>query len=627
MSLKIKTPLILLFFILIYIAAHMSIERYIILPGFLSLEITEAEKNARRPVQAIQREIHHLASFIHDWSAWDETYDFIVTKSPDYVESNIVYSTFQDNTLNMIYLCDTEGQVAWKGSYDLESGKKIAIPEMPEFFNKNHPLTSFKTKNIELKDIMISGIYMTSEFPLLVASRPILTNGNKGPIRGSVIMGRFLTPGIIKNLIKQTEVQFEVIPVHHFSDKSIIKKIEKNNNSYIKIIDDKSLNAFALIRDISGKPALLIKSVMGRKIAKKGFETMRYALFSTLLFGLFMLFGIIITLHIIIVKPVSLITNHTLSVGNTGNLYSRLNLQRKDEIGAFANKLDKMLEQLADARNRLLEQSYYSGLAGMASDILHNTGNILTPVSLKINNLFEKLNVIPFENMNKAVAELENGKVKKDRAEALSQYLSLTFHELESTVRETEHELSYISGQMSEIESLLIELDDHSRSGKMDEFLSVIELCTHALSLMPLDLKNKIKTLFQPGIKKLPPIFAERLVIVQIITTIMNHSAIKAVKSNKNDPVLIIDGQTETSENGTMIHLTITDNGSGYTPEELKNIFARDFSETLEPKTITGLHWCTNTISAMNGRCYAENNDKNEGSVFHIVLPIGADNA
>ncbi|MCP3940429.1 MAG: response regulator [Desulfobacteraceae bacterium] len=324
----------------------MSIERYIILPGFLSLEITEAEKNARRPVQAIQREIHHLTTFLHDWSAWDVTYDFIVTKSPDFVESNIVYSTFYDNTLNMIYFCDTQGQIVWKGSYDLESEKKIIIPEMPDLFEKDHPLISFKIKNKELTDIKISGIYMTSGLPLLVASRPILTNENKGPIRGSLIMGRFLTPNIIKNIVNQTEVQFEVIFVDNFSDKSIIKRLEDSNKSYIKIINDKSLNAYALIKDITGKPALVIKSVMERKIAQKGFEIMRYALFSTLFFGLCMLFGIIIILHNIILKPVSLLTNHTLSVGNTGNLNSRLNLQRKDEFGILASRFDDLLSNI-----------------------------------------------------------------------------------------------------------------------------------------------------------------------------------------------------------------------------------------------------------------------------------------
>lgn len=627
MSLKLKTPLILLLIIFIYVIAHMAIERYIILPGFLSLETTEAEKNARRPVQAIQREIHHLSSFIHDWSAWDETYNFIVTKSPDYVESNIVYSTFQDNTLNMIYFCNTQGQIVWKGSYDLKSEKKIIIPEIPDFFQKGHPLTSFKTKNKELKDIKISGIYMTRKYPLLVASRPILTNGNKGPIRGSVIMGRFLTPEIIKNLVRQTEVQFEAIPVSHFPNQQIIEQLEGSNKSYIKIINDKSLNAYALIRDITGKPALVIKSVMERKIAQKGFETMRYALFSTLFFGICMLFGIIIILHIIIVKPVSLITSHTLSVGNTGNLDSRLNLDRKDEIGAFANRLDTMLEQLADARNRLLEQSYYSGLAGMASDILHNTGNILTPISLKINMLFDKLNAIPFDNMNKAVTELESGQVNEDRAKALSRYLSLTFNELEGTIQETEHELKYISGQMSEIEVLLIELDDHSRSDKVEEFLPAVELCTHALSLMPGALKNKIETTLKPTIKALPPILAERLVMVQIMTTLMNHSAKKALKTTQPPPALKIDGHTEPSDEGPMIHITIADNGPKYNSEELNDIFARNFSEASKSSAVTGLHWCSNVISAMNGKIYVDNNNGNDGSVFHILLPLGATNA
>lgn len=603
----------------------MAIERYVILPGFLSLETDEATKNARRPEQAIQREIHHLTSFIHDWSAWDETYDFVVTNNPEYVESNIPYSTFQDNTLNMIYFSDTKGQIIWKGAYDLKTKEAIEISEMPVFFHEGHPLTSFQTSHKALKDVKISGIYMTEKFPLLVASRPVLNNDNKGPIRGTVIMGRFLTPDILQNLIRQTEVSFKVIPVNQFTDKSIVQRLQSDKKNYIEVVNDNTLYAYALIRDITEKPALVIKSTIDRKIARKGFETLRYTLISNILLGICLLISFTIILHITIIKPVLFITKHTLSVGSTGNLYSRLNMQRKDEIGAFANRLDTMLEQLADARNRLLEQSYYSGLAGMASDIIHNTGNILTPVTIKINLLLEKLRAVPFVNMNRAITDLNCGNYEKDREEGLKKYLNLTFSELEATVKDTDNELSFIAGQMSEIESLLIGLDEYSHTSQMCEPVSIEAMFTDALSLMPSELKNSIKISIADSIKALPTLMAERIVIVQILSTITNYSAKKAFMAHKNNAELTIDAHIKSEESVTMIDITVSDNGPELESEELTGIFARDPSFSIS-NSVSGLHWCSNSISAMNGKIYVENINENSGTVFHIVLPLGGCN-
>ena len=89
MSLKIKTLLILLTFTGLYIAIHGVILRTVILPKFYTLELNEAEKNIHRPVMAFDRELYHLSVFVHDWSTWDDTYNFMKTGSLDYVKSNL----------------------------------------------------------------------------------------------------------------------------------------------------------------------------------------------------------------------------------------------------------------------------------------------------------------------------------------------------------------------------------------------------------------------------------------------------------------------------------------------------------------------------------------------------------
>ena len=117
-SLKTKVIVILLSVFILYGAINYGIIHFIIFPSFLALENDEARKDVERSVQAIKREVYHLDSLAHDWSAWDETYEFAESPSEEYIEANLPISSFTDNSLNLIYICDTEGKVIWGEIYD-----------------------------------------------------------------------------------------------------------------------------------------------------------------------------------------------------------------------------------------------------------------------------------------------------------------------------------------------------------------------------------------------------------------------------------------------------------------------------------------------------------------------------
>jgi len=78
-------------------------------------------------------------------------------------------------------------------------------------------------------------------------------------------------------------------------------------------------------------------------------------------------------------------------VEKSADLAERLSFQRKDEIGTLGNEFDRMMDQLFQARSKLLEQSYHSGLAEMASGVLHNARNILTPMVGQISAASEEI--------------------------------------------------------------------------------------------------------------------------------------------------------------------------------------------------------------------------------------------
>ncbi|MCP4353549.1 MAG: diguanylate cyclase [Desulfobacterales bacterium] len=349
-TLKSKVLLILVVIFALYGAVDYAIQRLIIFPSFLRLEQYEAEQNLERSVSAIKREIHHLDSLCHDWSAWDDTYDFAVSLSHEYIKSALVLSTFTNNRLSLIYICDTKGKVLWGEIRDLKTGKKMHLPDFPEHaFPKNHPLFTYASVKKPPEEMSAAGILVAGQVPILISSRPILTSDNKGPIRGYIIMGRFLNDDIVKTLASQIRVDFGILPGKNGLLPDGIKKTDPQIGEYkylFKKADKNYLLIYAPFPDINGGTAFWIKTKIPRKIIKKGVIAIQYALMSNLAAGLIVLTVMLLLFQKTIIGPVTRLTNHILLIKKNRDFSIRFSMNRKDEIGALAGEFDRMLEQI-----------------------------------------------------------------------------------------------------------------------------------------------------------------------------------------------------------------------------------------------------------------------------------------
>jgi sensor domain CHASE-containing protein len=345
-SLKLKVVMILFGIFALSLALNHGIHKFIIYPSFMDLEREEAQKDIERIVRAIKREVHHLDTICWDWSSWDDTYDFIKSHSKEYIESNLVIDTFTASHLNIIYFIDKEGKVVWGKIYDLEAQKTMRLADFAkDQFPKTHPLISHKMNKGSLSEAGIYGVFMTEQGPMLISSRPILTSNDKGPARGSLIMGRFLNKETVESLADQTEVAFKLLPV---KDKSLLE-----SRYQIEEKSDDSLIVSTTYLDFKGNPAFIIKATIPRSIMAKGYSVMRYTLISIWIAGLAILIVMLLLFQQAVLRPIDNLTKHAVSIGETGDLSVRLPIKRRDEIGTLAKEFDRMLAKLEKKNSEL----------------------------------------------------------------------------------------------------------------------------------------------------------------------------------------------------------------------------------------------------------------------------------
>jgi signal transduction histidine kinase len=382
-----------------------------------------------------------------------------------------------------------------------------------------------------------------------------------------------------------------------------------------------TISGYSYLKDIYGNNSLIVRVSGPRDIFKQGQNTTDFFRWMQLMAGIIVLAALFLILRFTVLKPILRLKEHVLSVGKSGDLSTRLAFKSRDEIGALAGEFDRMLEQLSDARNRVMEQSYYSGIGEMASGILHNLRNILTPLVGQIGKIRDKLREVPMDKIEQAIAELNSGRLEEGREKLLKKYLSLAVPRLSGINQDIDKGLMVVSGQATHMEEVIAKQDKFSHFKKTLEPLNFDMIIEDAIKLMPHKLINAVDIHREDGLANLPPVYAERIVLIQVVTNILNNASESILRKRDQKGRIWISGKAETEGDVQKIHVVVRDDGEGIDKEDQKKIFNRGYSTKTPKSSGIGLHWCSNVLSAMDADLYVESDGAGYGSSFHIKMP------
>ncbi len=359
MSLRSRVVLFLgLAFFLLFCFQY-ALLHHVVLPEFFSLERNEAEHDLKRVVKAIERETIHLKTFCWDWASWDDTYDFMSSRSEAYIDSNLVKNSFKDNRLNLIYYVDVFGKVVWGEIYDLDSEKEITVKEFSsKTFSNPHPLMPSDQKQYALESANVSGLLMCERGAMLIASCPILTSDSKGPARGFLIMGRFLTKEVLNDLQQQTQIVFDILSVRTPGIGDSIRMIRSQTSSDASSVihrRGKDMMACEILQDIEGKDVFLVKAEIPARTSESMLMTSRIGSISMSLSALSILLLVLLFLGRKVLNPIDELTQYAKSVGETGHPDKLLPEDRNDEIGILIKEFNRMVVSLENRSNELAE--------------------------------------------------------------------------------------------------------------------------------------------------------------------------------------------------------------------------------------------------------------------------------
>lgn len=293
----------------------------------------------------------------------------------------------------------------------------------------------------------------------------------------------------------------------------------------------------------------------------------------------------------------------------------------KDEFSQLSRAMNQMMADLATSRKKLLEQSYYSGMADMVSGTLHNLRNALAPIVIDLESQKQIVDALAIERMIAACEELRRDSLEAGRKADLVEYLSLSLERCHVTLLAMSEGMTMTRNKVEVIEKVL---NQHSHLARMERPLEPIvlsEVVQDCLGLVRQEALEKIPVLVDRSVASIGPIVSQRIVLVQVLSNLVNNGLESICRSGSAEGKILIEAEEFEDGDGRQVHLKVSDTGEGITANMLERIFERGISAK-EGGEGLGLHWCANATASLSGRLYAESPGVGQGATMHLILKV-----
>jgi signal transduction histidine kinase len=272
-------------------------------------------------------------------------------------------------------------------------------------------------------------------------------------------------------------------------------------------------------------------------------------------------------------------------------------------------------------QRQLREASHQSGMAEVATGVLHNVGNVLNSLGVAASTVQIRLKESQFDRVEQVAAMLDAHRdalgdfiANDPRGRRLPEYLSALGVRLKKDAEELRQETDAIRGHVQYLCEIVQAQQSFAHVGSAEEAVDVRELVDTALTLKAQELKG---VQIERDIAKIPEILTDRFKLLQIIVNFIAN-ACDALAGNDSGArriairAQLVDGQLE---------IAVDDSGAGIRAELLSRIW--EFGFTTKPHGHGfGLHSSAVAAQQLGGTIAGNSPGPRLGASFRVTIPV-----
>ena len=607
---KMISLLALLFAVLILL--EIAVQKQVLMPSFAELEREDAQTSMKRISYALDSTLESLESMAGDWGNWADAYQFMQSPNAEFVNLNVTPATMKQLKANALLIVDMNGGYLLSSAKIFDTGEPLdldlaARKALPEDFPWRKNLLDGKPAR---------GLLRTNRGVMMIAAAPVLDGSGGGQPLGMVVMGRLLTPLQVQMIGAQAQAALTLL-------------LDRPSTGGEEIAEtDTSTQVFRPFTDIYGRPLMSFRVEVPRRITARGQGAVTYASLYLIGAAITVLLLLVVALNRIVLKPLARVTRHAVAMATGTDLTGRLDLPGQDEIARLAREFDRMVERVADSRRQLVDQSFQAGFAELAKGVLHNLGNAMTPLGVRLSKLGDRLRNAPAGDVDLAFAELakENqaslGRPTARRAD-LEEFLRLACRELAASVKDAQSDVDVVQRQATIVQTALNELMRSTRNEHVVESVRLPDLVAQTLEIVPDIYRQRLIVDTDESLRKVGAVQVARTVLRLILQNLIINAADAVRDAGRDKGVLHFAAEIISYTDSDQLHLHCKDDGVGIAADNLQRVFDKGFStKSRETNYGIGLHWCANAIGALGGRIWAASDGPGLGASMHLMLPL-----
>jgi PAS domain S-box-containing protein len=318
---------------------------------FAQVETRDIQREVQQVLAVLDDRRARLDSFASDYAGWDDTYRFVHDLNPAYVESNLPNETFADVELNFILYTRLDGTLVFGRGYDHATERAVPVPT-----SLRHALVG-RTSLVGHTSLESSrtGILALPEGVLLVASRPIITSEKQGPIRGALLMARYLDDRTTKAIARRAATSLTAYrtdaPSLPVDVREARDRLTGDHNLLMRSLSSAMAAGYALLRDVDGNPAMILRVDFPRLYYIQALAGLRRLV---ALVGVLALLGglcALLALEQWVLSRLSRLNTAVERIGVEGDLSARVPPDRgRDELSVLTGRINRMLSSLENSR-------------------------------------------------------------------------------------------------------------------------------------------------------------------------------------------------------------------------------------------------------------------------------------
>ena len=576
MSLRRKTLLAMGTAVVSLMALLYAASSTIVLNGFSELEERDVSQDVGRALNALSNEIDQLDATAHDYAAWDDTVTFVQDHNDAYRESNLVDSTFVTNRLSLLLIIDAAGQLVFGKAFDLPSSSEIPLPD--DWLRRTVSAGSLLLDQTA-PDSRVAGILDLAPSPLLVASRPVVSSDGTGPVHGSLIMGRALDAAEVGRLAQTTGLS---LTIRRLDDPTLPSAYQAasalpNETTAVQPQNADFVAGYALLKDITGRPLLILRMDTARAVFQQGAATMRYFLAAALVGAVILTGASLVLMDRLVLGRLVRLKAEVDRVGAGPQRPVQLTVRGRDEIADLARALqtgmDTVMASAEQLRHQLAERQRAEAALAAANHALEETAERANQLALAAEAANQAKSAF-LANMSHEIRTPMNG--------ILGMINLLLDAPLTAEQRDYAHD---VRDSANALLRLLNDILDYSKieAGRMD-----LEVVDFDLKQTVEDTANLLALSARAKGLELACLVAEPVPTAlrgdggrlrQILINLLGN----AIKFTEHGEVALRVTPQDESNGQVTLHFAVSDTGIGIPPEQMDGLF-QPFSQ-LDPST------------------------------------------